>query len=135
MKSGFSIQWLKSIQPRKQRKYRFNAPYHSRSSFMNVHLAKDLQKKYGIKSLRVRKGDKAKVLRGSFKGQSGTVDRVTPIRERVFITSIETTKKDGAKVPYPVHPSNLLLTSIVTEDKRRFKKQKTEEKENGTTTP
>lgn len=102
---------------------------------MNVHLAKDLQKKYGIKSLRVRKGDKAKVLRGSFKGQSGTVDRVTPIRERVFITSIETTKKDGAKVPYPVHPSNLLLTSIVTEDKRRFKKQKTEEKENGTTTP
>ncbi|MCF7798719.1 50S ribosomal protein L24 [Candidatus Woesearchaeota archaeon] len=127
MKSGFSIEWIKSVQPRKQRKYRFNAPAHIRSKFMNVSLAKDLRKKHETRAVRVRKGDKVKALRGSFKGQSGTVEKVSPVREQVFVTGIEIVKKDGGKVPYPLHPSNLQLISLA-EDKRRFKKQKTEEK-------
>ncbi len=128
MKSAFSIQWIKSIQPRKQRKYRFNAPAHIRSKFMAVRLVKELQKKYETRSLRVRKGDKVKILRGTFKGHAGTVEKVIAIREQVFVSGAENVKKDGGKVPYPIHPSNLLLTTIVTDDKRRFKKQKSEEK-------
>jgi large subunit ribosomal protein L24 len=128
MKSIFSLNWLRSTQPRKQRKFRFNAPAHIKGEFMNVHLAKDLRTKYGFRSLRVRKGDKVKILRGTFKGQSGTVERVVPAREQVFVSGANITKKDGGKVPYPLHPSNILLTSIVTDDKRRLKKQKADEK-------
>lgn len=127
MKSTFSIQWLRSIQPRKQRKYRFNAPDHIRGKFMHVHLTKELRKKYNIRSLRIRKGDKVKVLRGSFKGTTGTVDEVSIAREQVFVSGVELTKKEGGNVPYPLHPSNLLLTTPLLDDKKRFKRQKSEE--------
>ena len=120
MKSTFSTSWKNSVQPRKQRKYRANADYHIKGSFMHAKLAKDLRQKHNAKSARVRTGDKVKVMRGQFKGNTGTVSRVDVNRERVYVSSVELTKKEGGKVPYPVHPSKVLITST-TDDKRRFK--------------
>jgi len=124
MKSMFSIHWLSSIQPRKQRKYRHNAPLHLRGSFLHARLAKDLQEKYDLKSLRVRKGDKVKVLRGQFKGTEGSVEKVNLSKEKLFIDGAVTIKKDGGKVNYPIHPSNVMIMSITSDDKKRFKKEK-----------
>lgn len=123
MKSIFSIQWLSSIQPRKQRKYRHNAPLHTRGTFLHAKLAKDLKEKHGCSSLRVRTGDKVKILRGQFKGIEGNVDRVDVAREKIFVKDAELAKKDGGKVAYPIHPSNVMITSVTTEDKKRFKKE------------
>ena len=134
MKSGFSISWLSSIQPRKQRKYRLNAPLHRKGKMVNVHLSKELRKKYGTRSVRVRKGDKVMVMSGQFKGKSGTVDRVDVQREKIFVTGVENVKKDGAKVLYPLHPSKIMITTLYTDDKKRFKKfstNQTETKQNG----
>ena len=50
MKRGWSSNWISSRQPRKQRKYRYNALLHIKSTFHNVHLSHSLREKYKIKS-------------------------------------------------------------------------------------
>ncbi len=121
MKSIFSLHWLKSIQPRKQRKYRFNAPLHRKGSFLNAPLSKDLQQKHNVKTLRVRSGDRVKIQRGQFKSLEGEVSRVDVAREKVYVSGAELAKKDGGKVSYPIHASNVLIVSL-KDDKRRMKK-------------
>ncbi len=115
-----STAWIASTQPRKQRKYRYSAPLHIKATFLTAHLVKELRVKYGIRSLRVRTGDKVRVLRGQFKGTEGKVERVDVKRTVVFVTKVEQIKKDGAtKVPYPLNPSNLLIVEFDNSDKRR----------------
>lgn len=121
MKSVFSMNWLRSIQPRKQRKFRHNAPSHIRGRFLSAPLSKDLKKKYDVNSVRVRSGDTVTVLRGQFKGKSGAVDRVDVSREKIYVVGVETIKKDGAKSLYPIHASNVVVTAVVSDDKKRFK--------------
>ena len=68
----------------------------------------------------MRKGDKVKVLRGQFKGRTGSVERVNPKEMKVFITGVDLVKKEGQKALYPIHPSKLLIQTIDTSDKRRL---------------
>ncbi|MBU0666254.1 MAG: 50S ribosomal protein L24 [Nanoarchaeota archaeon] len=131
MKEAFSKTWNKSKQPRKQRKYRYNAPLHIRGKFMNVHLSSELKKKYDKRNVRVRVGDKVKILRGKYKGREEKVERVDLKKEMVFLSKIDLTKKDGTKIIPGINPSNLLITELNTDDKKRFKKlsfQKTKQK-------
>lgn len=120
MKSAFAISWKRSVQPRKQKKYRFNAPLHVKGKFLRARLAEGLQKKYSVKTLRVRKDDKVKVLRGQFKGKTGTVERVDLARERLYITGVEMIRKEGSKALYPVHASKVEITTLGGDDKRRI---------------
>ena len=108
-----------SVKPGKQRTYVRNAPLHIRSTLLGSHLSRDLRQKLKKRSLRVRKGDKVKVMRGQHKGKTGTVDRVNTTRMKVFITGIEMVKKDGSKALYAIHPSQLLIQELQT-DKRRL---------------
>ena len=119
VKSKFSRTWKRSKQPRKQRKYRYNAPLHTKTKFMASHLSKELKEKHKKRSATVRKGDKVKILRGQFKGNEGKVDRVDIKKTRVYVTGIESVKKDGTKTFYPIHPSNLLITELSINDKKR----------------
>ena len=112
-----------SVKPGKQRTYVRNAPLHIRSTLLGSHLSKDLRQKLKKRSLRVRKGDKVKVMRGQHKGKTGTIDRVDTKRMKVFITGIETIKKDGSKALYAIHPSQLLIQELQS-DKRRLGEQK-----------
>ncbi len=95
---------------------------------MRARLTKELSTKYNTRSLRVRKGDKVIVLRGQFKKKEGLVERLDIARERVFIAGVEFEKKNGSKVSYPVHPSNVMITTVVDDDKRRFKHYNNKEK-------
>lgn len=118
--SNWSPDWKGSKKPSKQRKYVHNAPLHVRSSLPTSHLSKELKASLKRRSLRVRKGDKVKVLRGQFKGRTGTVERVNTKEMKIFITGVELAKKEGQKALYPVHPSKLLIQTIDTTDKRRL---------------
>ena len=120
MKKDFSNKWIKSKQPRKQRKYNYNAPLHIRSKFMFAHLSKELMKKYNRRSIKVRKEDKVNILRGQFKKKTGIIERVDLKKTRVYISGIEIIKKDGTKVMYPIHPSNLVVTELKLDDKKRL---------------
>ncbi len=119
MKSIFSSSWKSSKQPRKQRKYVFNAPGHVKNKLMSVSLSKELRQKHGKRNLTVRKGDKVKILRGQFKGKTGNVARIDRQNLRVHIENIGILKKDGTRTSYPIHPSNLAIIEIKLEDKKR----------------
>ena len=58
-------------------------------------------------------------MRGQFKKKTGKVARVDLKKTRIYIEGIEMVKKDGSKIPYPIHPSNLLIEILVLEDKQR----------------
>ncbi|MEM3373837.1 MAG: 50S ribosomal protein L24 [Candidatus Woesearchaeota archaeon] len=120
--SNFSTSWKSSKKPKKQRKFLLNAPLHVRSKFLRAHLSDELIKKIGKKTLRVRKEDKVKVMKGQFKGIVGKVERVDTKKSKVYITGVEIQKKDGTKVKYPIHVSNIMITELYTSDKQRIKK-------------
>lgn len=124
MKTTFATSWKKSTQVRKQRKYRYNAPLHIKDTFLHVHLDAALRKKYGTRALRVRKGDSVKVVRGQYKGKVGKVESVDTAYTKVYVTGVQRSRKDGSKQFIPLQPSNLLITDIVTSDKKRMEKLK-----------
>tara|TARA_Y100000310_G_C20675381_1_gene812748 strand:+ start:2585 stop:2965 length:381 start_codon:yes stop_codon:yes gene_type:complete len=121
MKTKFSSSWKRSVQPRKQRKYRHNAPLHIKQKFISAHLSKDLRKKHNKRNVGVRKGDKVKVMRGQFKKKEGKIDQVSLKKTRVYVEGVEITKKDGTKTRYPLHPSNLMIIELNMDDKMRQK--------------
>lgn len=121
MKKNFSSSWNRSKQPRKQRKYRFNAPLHIKQKFAHSTLSEQLRKKYGRRSLGVKKGDKVKVMRGQFRKHEAKVERVDLKNERVYVEGVEFPKKDGTKRKYPLHASNLMITELNSDDKMRKK--------------
>lgn len=109
-----------SKKPGKQRAFVRNAPAHVRSSLLCSRVSDDVRQKVKRRSLRVRKGDKVKVMRGQFVGKTGVVDRVDTERSRVFIQGVEQLKRDGGKSLYPLHPSKLLIVELEGKDKRRL---------------
>ncbi len=128
MKQTHSTKWKGSTQPRKQRKYVHNLPDHLLGSQLKSHLSKQLREKHGVRALRVRVGDKVKVLRGSHKGKEGKVERVDTRNARLIVAKIESAKKQGGSAPYPQRPGNCLLIEL-TDEKRRFKRKASAKKD------
>ena len=121
MKTKFSKSWVRSKQPRKQRKYRYNAPLHIKQKFVSAHFSKELRKKYSKRSAILRKGDNVKVMRGQFKNKMGKVDKISLAKTYVYVSGIEIVKRDGTKSRHPIHPSNLMITELNMDDKERNK--------------
>ena len=119
MNKKFSNSWKSSKQPRKQRKFRYNAPLHVKRKMMASRLSKDLTKKYNKRSLGVRKGDRVKVVRGQFSGTLGKIERVDLRKERIFVEGTDRTRTDATKSLYPIHPSNVIIMDLNLDDKRR----------------
>ncbi len=110
-----------SSKPRKQRKALYSAPLHRRQKMVSAHLSKELREKFGRRSLPVRKGDEVAVVRGSFRGKTGKVERVELKKLRVFVEGLVRRKSDGSEVKVPIHPSNLVIISADMSDKKRQK--------------
>jgi large subunit ribosomal protein L24 len=121
MKQKFSRQWKASKQPRKQRKYRVNAPLHLRHKAVSANLSKELKTKYKRKSFPLRKGDTVKIMIGEFKKKTGKISIVNLTKMRIAIEGIQKQKKDGTKVNVYFNPSNLQITELNLEDKERDK--------------
>lgn len=123
----WSKDWKGSKKAKKQRKYVAKAPKHVKGKFLGTHLSKELRQKHKTRSMRVRKGDKVVVMKGSFAGKTGSVEKVNTDRAFVYIQGIELTKKEGGKTQVPIKASNLLITELAN-DKRRFTTQQGESK-------
>lgn len=113
---------IASKQPRKQRKARYNAPHHQRGSLLHAMLSKELREKYSRRSARVIKGDTVKVVRGDHAGTEGLVDFVLCKHSRIVVDKVTVKKADGTEVPRPIDPSNVMITELNFEDKRREQK-------------
>ena len=110
-----------SIQPRKQRKARYNAPAHARGKYLSASLSKDLREKLGKRSLPVRSGDKVKIVRGDFADQEGEVLNVDYGSYKVTVENITLSKPDGTVTLVPIDPSNLVIIEADLKDDRRIK--------------
>ncbi len=85
---------------------------------MAAHLSKDLRKKYKRRALTVRKGYMVKIMRGQFKKQTGKIVSVDLRRNRITIEGIHQVKRGRTKTFYPLHPSNLQIIELTTDDKK-----------------
>jgi large subunit ribosomal protein L24 len=121
MKQKWSSKWNSSSQPRKQRKYRFNAPLHTRHKLMSVSLSKELRGQLGKRSMHVRKGEEIKIISGSSRKSTGTVSRVDLSSLKVYVEGITAKKVDGSEVQRALEPSNLMITKLNMDDKMRRK--------------
>lgn len=136
MKKKFSTAWKSSKQPRKQRKYKANAPMHLKAKLVSVNLAKPLRKTVGKRNVQIKKDDKVKVMRGKFKGHQGKVLSVSVKYAKVYVEGIQVTKMDNSKANVPLKPSNLQIIEMAerktkakkVEEKKEVKKEKSESK-------
>ena len=100
----------------------FQATLQTRSKQMGSALSKDLQKKYGKKSARVVEGDSVTILRGEFKGVDGKISNISTQKSSVAIDGIKKEKTKGDKFDVYIHTSNLVITSLNSNDKWRMAK-------------
>ena len=119
MKKKYSNSWKGSKQPRKQRKYRANAPLHTRHKMASANLSKELRKKYSKRNFPIRKGDSVRIMRGEFRGKTGKVAEVNMKKLKILVEGINRTKKDGVKVGVLFDISNLQIKELNLTDKKR----------------
>ncbi|MFA5302953.1 MAG: 50S ribosomal protein L24 [Candidatus Nanoarchaeia archaeon] len=119
----YSSQWKNSIKPKKQRKYLANAPLHTRRTIMSANLSKELRKDVNKRNIPVRKGDKVKIMRGRFKEKTAKVEKVLRKDYKLILEGIMIEKKDGTKVKFPIHYSNVQIIELDLADKKRITKK------------
>ena len=117
----FSPHWNSSKQPRKQRKFRYNAPLHIRQKLVSAHLDKPLRNEYKVRSMSVRKGDEVVVLRGQYRKRKGVVARVNLKEMKIFIDGLKRKKVSGQEVDVALDASNIMITKLNLDDKKRRK--------------
>ena len=110
---------VSSKSPRKQRKNLYSSSLHTNKKRLKCRLDEFLQEEYGLRSLVVKTGDLAKIMRGQFRDTEGKVIRVDYKDIQVFLDSATVTKSDGKEVNIPVHPSNLMLVKLELNDERK----------------
>lgn len=109
----------KSEKPRKQRKFVRFAPLHIRRKLIASHLSDELRKQYGVRSLPVRKGDEVAVMRGKFRKRAGKIARIDTEKYRVYVEGVVVKRTDGTERQAGLHASNLLVTRLNLDDKKR----------------
>ena len=117
---------IKSGRPRYQRRFRFNAPMHSRQHFVHAHIDKALREKLKItkKSIQISRGDVVKVMTGSKKGTTGKVVAVNLRTGRIALDSLSRKSKRGKELKIQISVSNVYITDLNLTDKIRASKLK-----------
>ncbi len=98
----------------------YQATFQTKSKQVASPLSKELHKKYGKRSVRVIEGDSVKILRGEFKGVDGKISKISTQKNSVAIEGVKKEKTKGDKFDVYIHTSNLVVTSLNTEDKWRI---------------
>ncbi|MEM0358960.1 MAG: 50S ribosomal protein L24 [Candidatus Hadarchaeales archaeon] len=107
-----------SKKPGKQRLRLYTLPLHRRHVLLSATLSPELRKKYGRRSLPVRKGDRVRIMRGDFKKLEGEVLKVDRKKVAVIVEGATVRKADGTEVPRKIHPSNLMIVKLAQDKKR-----------------
>ena len=100
----------------------YRATFNTKSKQMGSALSKDLHKKFGKRSVRVVEGDSITILRGEFKGVDGKVSKISTEKSSVAVEGIKKEKTKGDKFDVYIHTSNLVVTSLNSNDKWRMAK-------------
>ncbi|MEM2936740.1 MAG: 50S ribosomal protein L24 [Candidatus Bathyarchaeia archaeon] len=110
---------MKTTKPKKQRKRLHQAPLHERYRRLASPLSPELKKSYNTGSVPVRTGDTVRVMRGDYRGLEGKITRVDRKTYRVFVEGVTREKVSGTTIPFPIHPSKVIITRLNLDDKWR----------------
>jgi large subunit ribosomal protein L24 len=111
------------MNPRKMRNQQiYYATMKTASKQLSCALSKELRKKYGKRSIRILKGDTAKIIRGEFAGVDGKVTKISIPDRGVNIEGVKKEKLKGDKFDVYVRTTNIVLTALDTDDKWRINK-------------
>jgi len=91
------------------------------SKQISTPISKDLRKKYSRRSIRIMINDTVKVIRGEYKGLTGKVTKISLESSGVAIEGNKKEKLKGDKIDVYIHSSNVIITSLNTDDKWRIK--------------
>merc|ERR1712113_1013865 len=108
-----------SSQRRKSRKAYFTAPSSIRRKMMSSRVSKDLRKKHEIRCIPVRHGDTVKIMCGPNKNREGKVTEVYRRRWCIHIEKIVKEKTNGQQANIPIHPSNVVVTTLRLDKDRK----------------
>merc|ERR1712028_8775 len=108
-----------SASRRKSRKAHFTAPSSVRRTIMSAHLNKELNQKYHVKSMPIRKDDEVIVVRGSNRGREGKVIQVYRKKYVIHIERVTREESNGSTVNVGIHPSNVVITKLKLDKDRR----------------
>ena len=91
------------------------------SKQVSTPISKDLRKKYSRRSIRIMVNDTVKVIRGEYKGLTGKVAKISIESNSVAIEGNKKEKLKGDKIDVYIHSTNVIITSLNTDDKWRLK--------------
>jgi len=104
---------------RKARKQHYQADSTARRKIMSAALSNDLQKKYNVRSVPIRKDDEVQVVRGTFKKREGKVTEVYRKKYVIHVERITREKNNGASVMIGIHPSKVVITKLHLDPDRK----------------
>lgn len=82
-------------------------------------LSTELRERHGRRSVRPRVGDTVRIVRGEFRDIEGKVTSVDPNAATVMVEGVTREKLKGGTSPVPIQASNVIITTLVLEDKLR----------------
>jgi len=85
-------------------------------------LSTELREKYKRRTVKPRKGDSVKIIRGEFKGIEGKITEVNSLNGTLNVEGVTREKQKGGTSPVPVQSSNVVVTAVVVEDRTRKRK-------------
>jgi large subunit ribosomal protein L24 len=91
-----------------------------RSKQISSQLSKELKKKYSKNSIRIVEGDNVKIMRGEFKGVDGKVSKISIENNSIAVEGVKKEKTKGDKFDVYIHPSNVVVTGLNSDDKWRI---------------
>jgi len=105
------------MKPTKVRNYQiYRATMATRSKQLGSPLSKDLQKRYGKRSIRVILGDTVKVMRGEYRGIDGKISKVSIADNSVAIEGVKKEKSKGEKFDVLIRSTNVVITNLNLDD-------------------
>jgi len=120
------------MKPTKVRNYQiYRATMATRNKQLGSPLSKDLQKRYGKRSIRVILGDTVKVMRGEYRGIDGKISKVSIADNSVAIEGVKKEKSKGEKFDVLIRSTNVVITNLNLDD--HWRKTKLEGKKPKTT--
>uniref|UniRef100_K3WGT3 50S ribosomal protein L24, chloroplastic n=1 Tax=Globisporangium ultimum (strain ATCC 200006 / CBS 805.95 / DAOM BR144) TaxID=431595 RepID=K3WGT3_GLOUD len=104
---------------RKSRKAHFGAHSTQRRVLMSAPLSKDLQTKYNVRSIPIRKDDEVTVVRGTYKNREGRVTAVYRKKFVIHVAGVVKEKANGQSVPIGIDASKVVVTKLKLDKDRK----------------
>eukprot|EP00616_Rhizochromulina_sp_CCMP1243_P020017 CAMPEP_0118974002 /NCGR_PEP_ID=MMETSP1173-20130426/11022_1 /TAXON_ID=1034831 /ORGANISM="Rhizochromulina marina cf, Strain CCMP1243" /LENGTH=142 /DNA_ID=CAMNT_0006923703 /DNA_START=63 /DNA_END=491 /DNA_ORIENTATION=- len=103
----------------KNRKAHFSASSGQKRVLMSAGLSKELQAKYNVRSMPIRKDDEVMILRGGQKNREGKVVQAYRKKFVIHVERVMKEKPNGASTPIGIHPSNVVITKLKLDKDRK----------------